>query len=119
MALVALPMSPCALAPESCDVAERVAGGPDAPAEHSCCADRAGADGKDSHNKPAAPCTRGCCRLNATAPTVEKVVAEQPSWATTTFLPPSATAFGVDASLGQRLLLPAQTLHSLSCLWRC
>jgi hypothetical protein len=122
--LVALPMSPCALLPRMCShlVAARAAAGhaPLAAAERpSCCAERDSSPGNSSPEKPAAPCPRGCCRLTPIGPTVEKVVAADGVWSAPCLADRTIDRGVVHPAAAQEARLPAQTLHSLSCLWRC
>jgi hypothetical protein len=131
MVLVAMPMTPCALLPRVCVLAypatatdaDEQAVGQDAPAAHSCCREAqpgcTAGDDVQTHHPPAKPCPRGCCRLLPVGPTVDKVVVT---------LPPLVAAYVPTLADGasqwifapaQEPLLPAETLHSLSCLWRC
>ncbi len=137
MGLIALPLSPCALIPYVCELAmagqEQVGtlvGPADAaeavtpPVAHSCCAEPLTASdestsGNSSHNDPESPCPRGCCRVLPVGTTVEKVVAAESTVVTASAPSPLVAADGGWIAPAQEALLPAQTLQSLSCLWRC
>jgi hypothetical protein len=131
--LVALPIAPCALISQNCDLAsaaepfsaralaqDAATGAGPQGSTHSCCDQRANAPGKNTSDKePASPCPRGCCRLVPVGPTVEKT-ADAQSLSVTADLPgPVGFVIGREIAPAQEPLLPAQTLQSLSCLWRC
>jgi hypothetical protein len=122
--LVSLPVSPCALLPAVCVLAdsmpvEEVSVVVDQPPVHSCCADDFESKDTPSPAKPASRCPHGCCRLLPVGPTVEKVVAAPLVWNAVIVPHPVAEASGQALLLAPEPCLPAQTLQALSCLWRC
>ena len=120
IALVALPMSPCALVAGICVDHGVKSDSPAHQASHvrSCCSKSA--DLPDSNSTPVKPCSRGCCKVSPTGLTVEKITASQDAL----WLPAVETPLAV-ASAAESLVqwtapsLPAVTLQSLACLWRC
>ena len=75
--------------------------------------------GTAPHKKPASPCPQGCCRLAQIGPTVDKVIVTDSLWGVIYLSGPSMEAHGVVAAPAQEAHMPAQTLQTLSCLWRC
>ncbi|MEX2112315.1 MAG: hypothetical protein WD845_03975 [Pirellulales bacterium] len=122
--LVSLPMSPCALLPSVCVLAEESASAAPADAArvvaHSCCASPMEADSTKTP-APAKPasCPLECCRLSPVGLTVEKVLTAPPTLLTAYVPYALADVGGCYLLPAQELLLPAQTLQALSCLWRC
>lgn len=120
IALVALPMSPCALVAGIC-VDHGVS--PQTSTEHaaqtrSCCSKSV--DRSDSTSTPVKPCSRGCCKVSPTGLTVEKnLVAEDALWLPAVETPLAVAAAGDLPVVWSAPPLPAVTLQSLACLWRC
>ncbi|MGD9721007.1 MAG: hypothetical protein AB7O59_03015 [Pirellulales bacterium] len=127
-----MPMTPCALLPRVCVLAfpattsdaNAETSGDQTPVAHSCCREAAPrcdlAEGDaQTHPQPDKPCPRGCCRLVPIAPTVDKVVVAH-SPLVTDYVPCLADAVGEwNLAPAQEPQLAAETLHALSCLWRC
>ena len=126
MVLVALPMSPCALIPQICRMPAATAAEA-VPATtqlavhpRSCCSSGQEAGDASQSKSPVKPCARGCCKLTPIGPKVESVSVAPVLLAATYF--PAIVVDLTGADSGLVIVppdLPAETLHTLSCLWRC
>jgi hypothetical protein len=123
--LVALPTAPCAWISQGCpfEAGGLLAGHEAAPrsccANHTAAAELANASQEQAPVKPAAPCTRDCCKVRALPPLVEKVVTDQPAMpllatlVDTTVAPPTPW---IALDREHHLLDPP--LQILHCQWR-
>jgi hypothetical protein len=116
--LATLPIAPCALVGGPCDRPAKTASIDETPPAHSCCAERASQAPSHSQGHPATPCPRACCRVNPIAPKVHQVMIEASALAPSFVV---AVRGQIDFAVAKPTspLLPAESLQSLRCLWRC
>ena len=125
---LALPLMPCALGGGNCHTSPGTGLQAEVAPVRSCCAD-AGAAKRTAkhdcchrgsrHSEPSSSCPRVCCRANPLAPSADKVTVERSNQApafAVLFLEPSGLATVANC---HPPLLPAESLQSLHCLWRC
>ena len=120
MAIVALPLSPCALIASACyrDLAKATIEVAHQPVR-SCCADSTQPAERPSHNEPQNPYAGCCCRLSSLGPTVEKVALAAPPLAVSMGWAHVAKSSSGDVVSLTAALEQSLSLHVLHCRWRC
>jgi len=118
LAIVALPLSPCAFFSSACGGTVHAAQAEPVSAERSCCAE---------HSKPASEpvqgdedsCPQDCCKLSPFVPPAVPVVHDAPQLlAMVAILPEVSSAVSSPRELERDLPAVAIPLHVLHCQWR-